>query len=72
MEKTTKTKNRFLRLSDVIDSTGLSKSTIYSQIQKGTFPASIKLTERSVAWLESDIDEWMHDKLVKNMEKHHV
>jgi prophage regulatory protein len=37
----------------------LSKSSIYSQVQEGTFPAQIQIGVRAVAWLESDIEEWM-------------
>lgn len=50
---------KFLRLSAVIAQTGLSKSSIYSQIQQGNFPAQIQIGVRAVAWLESDIEEWM-------------
>ena len=51
--------SKFLRLSAVIAQTGLSKSSIYSQIQERTFPAQIHIGTRAVAWLESDIEEWM-------------
>ena len=51
--------SKFLRLASVIDQTGLSKSSIYSQIQERTFPAQIHIGTRAVAWLESDIEEWM-------------
>ncbi|HBA1391560.1 TPA: AlpA family phage regulatory protein, partial [Citrobacter koseri] len=29
----------------------------------GTFPRSIKIGPSSVAWLESEIDEWVNEKL---------
>jgi len=50
---------RFLKLKDVIKLTGLSRSTIYSKISKGNFPAQISISDRAVAWLEDDIIEWM-------------
>ena len=50
---------KFLRLSAVIAQTGLSKSSIYSQIEEGNFPAQIHIGIRAVAWLESDIEEWI-------------
>jgi len=50
---------RLLRLSSVIDRTGLSKSTIYKQIQERTFPSQARIGDRAVAWLESDIDRWI-------------
>ena len=48
----------FLRRSEVQRRTGLSRSTIYLRIKKGTFPKPVKLGERSVGWVESEIDDW--------------
>lgn len=56
-------KERFLRLSDVKARTGLSRSTIYLNISKGTFPRHISLGARCVGWLESEIDEWMQSRI---------
>ena len=50
---------RFLRLDEVREKTGLSKSAIYNQIRKGEFPVSVPIGSRTVAWLESDINEWL-------------
>ena len=43
--------------------TGLSRSTIYSKIETGTFPKPIKLSERSVGWLESEVQEWITERI---------
>jgi prophage regulatory protein len=56
-------KERFLRLSDVKERTGLSRSTIYLNISKGTFPKHISLGSRCVGWLESEIDGWMQTRI---------
>jgi prophage regulatory protein len=58
-------KERFLRLADVIERTGLSRSYIYLSISKDEFPTNIKLSSRSVAWLESEIDAWMQTRIHK-------
>lgn len=50
---------KILRLKDVINQTGLSRSSIYAFMQKGKFPLPIKLGERAVGWRESDIDQWI-------------
>lgn len=50
---------KFLRLKDVKEKTGLSKSAIYRKIKEGEFPASVPIGSRTVAWLESDINEWL-------------
>lgn len=49
---------KFLRLPVVKERTGLSRSSIYREIQAGTFPAPKALTARTVGWLEQDIDAW--------------
>ena len=59
----TKTKERILRLKEVKDRTGLSRSTIYLNINQGTFPKSISLGVRSVGWLESDINAWIEERI---------
>ncbi len=50
---------KFIRLPEVMALTGLSRSSIYLGVSEGRFPAQIQLGERSVAWLESDIQNWM-------------
>ena len=54
---------RLLRLKEVISQTGLARSTIYDLMGRGEFPKSFKITERSTAWLESDIQEWIENKI---------
>lgn len=56
-------KDKFLRLSDVKERTGLSRSTIYLNISKNIFPRPISLGARCVGWLESEIDEWMQERI---------
>ena len=50
-----------LRLPEVIDRTGLSRSSIYQRISDGTFPAPVVLGSgaRAVGWRETDIDQWI-------------
>ena len=50
---------RFLRLPEVAARTGLGRSTLYAQIQAGTFPQSCKLGPRAVGWIESEVSEWI-------------
>ncbi len=58
-----KQNRRILRLPEVIERTGLSRSSIYSFIQKNTFPKQISLGEKAVGWLEADIDLWIEHKI---------
>lgn len=50
---------RIIRLNEVINSTGLARSTIYKYISEGAFPKPIPLGDRSVGWLESEIHNWI-------------
>ncbi len=54
---------KFLRLSDVKARTGKSKTTIYNDIKKGTFPKQFPNGEGSVAWLESEIVKWQEERI---------
>lgn len=56
---------KFIRINDVINKVGLGRSTIYELISAGEFPKRVKLYRQAVAWLESDIDEWMLQKLAE-------
>jgi len=49
--------HRFLRKPDVLKRFGISNSQLYKLIQLGKFPAPIKITTRSSAWIESELDE---------------
>jgi prophage regulatory protein len=57
--------NRFIRLSGVQHRVPLSKATIYRKIREGAFPKPYALdgSGRSVAWLESDIDAWIDQRI---------
>ena len=48
-----------IRLRQDILKTGLSRSTIYTLIKLGDFPQQIKLSPRTMGFLESEIDAWI-------------
>jgi len=50
---------KFIRLTEVKNKTGLSRSSIYLRMSNGKFPQSISLGSRAIGWLESDINEWL-------------
>ncbi len=53
-----------LRLPQVKNQTGLSRSSIYQQIAENKFPRQIGLGGgRAVGWLESDIQNWIKQRL---------
>lgn len=57
---------RLIRLSEVMQQTSLSRSVIYRKMKKGSFPQNISLGGRSVAWLESDVQEWIEIQVAKS------
>lgn len=59
------TGDRILSKNDVIHLTGLSKSTIYMYIRDSKFPSPVKIGVRRVGWLESEISNWLQDKVSK-------
>ena len=54
---------RLIRLKELQSKTGLGASSIYAMMQKGTFPKAINISERRVAWIESDIDLWISERI---------
>ena len=53
------TKERFLRLPEVMSRTGKSRSAVYQAVKDKTMPAPIKFSRRFTAWTESSIDAWI-------------
>ncbi|WP_410677666.1 helix-turn-helix transcriptional regulator [Avibacterium paragallinarum] len=58
-------KERFISLNEVLERTSLSKSTIYNYMRKNKFPKSITISSNRVVWVESEIDNWIKEKLDK-------
>ena len=55
---------RFLRLKEVVGATGLSRMTIWRLERSGEFPRRRRLGPRSVAWLQSDVEQWIESRPV--------
>ena len=47
-----------LRMSSVIQVTGLARSTIYKLIAADQFPSPVCLVGRAVAWRRADVERW--------------
>jgi prophage regulatory protein len=54
-----------LRLPQVIDATGLGKTTIYELQGRGDFPMRVKITAHSVAWVEEEVQAWLAQRVEK-------
>ena len=54
---------RLIKLDTVIEITTLSVPTIYRLMKKGQFPRQIMVSERSARWSESEVLEYINEKL---------
>ena len=60
---------RMLPLKEVIYFTGLSSTTIYDMLDKKSnrydpnFPLQVKLSKGRVAWVESEVAQWLSKKI---------
>jgi prophage regulatory protein len=54
---------RLIRLPEVMRQTGLARSSIYDGIRAGTFPKPVQLCGRNVAWVESEAQNWIADRI---------
>ena len=66
MKEKAKAVPTLLRRRQVEQRTGLKVSAIYEGMRDGTFPASIKLGPRSVGWIDTEIDEWIRNRIAKS------
>lgn len=50
---------RILRLPSVTERIGLKRTAIYDMVRAGKFPKPVPLNDKSVGWLESEIEDWI-------------
>lgn len=58
-----------LRLNEVTNKTGLSRSTIYERIKKNSFPKPISLGERAIGFISEEVDAWIEDRITESREE---
>ena len=63
VSKGTDVPSRLVRLPEVLLRVGWSRSQVYKQVGLGRFPRPVRLSERTVAWLEADIDQWIQERV---------
>ncbi|OLQ88018.1 DNA-binding protein [Vibrio panuliri] len=54
---------RLIRLNEVLDMTGLSRSSMYRFIEDNQFPLQVQLGGRAVAWVECEVQEWIRQRV---------
>ena len=56
---------RIIKIKEVLKITGLGRSTMYQLIAISQFPKPIRLGPRAVGWLESEVHQWIAEKINK-------
>jgi prophage regulatory protein len=54
---------RFLRLPSVLERVPYSRPNLYRLVRLGKFPKPISLGGRAVAWIESEVNDWMAERV---------
>lgn len=54
---------RLIKLKEVKEMTTLAKPTIYRLIAAGMFPKQVSTGDRSVAWVEKEVEDWIFKKM---------
>ncbi|MDC9622767.1 AlpA family transcriptional regulator [Xenorhabdus sp. XENO-7] len=66
MPTMTTSKESLIRLPEVQRRTGYSKAWIYRLIKEDKFPKQVKIGSRSVAFVESEIDGWVDQRIAES------
>lgn len=54
---------KLIPITVVCELTSKSRSWIYDAVSKGTFPRPVKIGLRSVAWVHSEIQDWIQQRI---------
>lgn len=57
---------RLIRRKEVQEKTGLGASSIYALMVQGEFPKAISISERRVAWIESEVNQWIAERIASH------
>lgn len=57
------TAERLLRLPEVQDRTGLRRDSIYRKVKAGEFPQPVKISARASGWVESEITQFIQQRI---------
>lgn len=64
--KNNQSEPRLIRRKEVQTKTGLGASSIYAMMKSGEFPQCLNLSERRVAWIESDVNQWIASRIAEH------
>lgn len=58
-----------LRIPQVMERTGLRRTTIYKLMREGNFPKPRQLTSSAVGWREDEVEEWLSARPVAELKE---
>ncbi len=56
-------KIRILRIQQVKERTGLSRSTIYELVARGDLPRPVRIGQRTSGWIEAEVDKFLRERI---------
>lgn len=55
-------------LPSVTARTGLAKTTLYQLIKQKKFPRQVRISDKRVGWICSEVDDWINQKIDESRE----
>ncbi len=56
---------KFLTKEEVADRTSIKLRTLRGMVQRGLFPAPVKISPQRIAYVESEVESWMVDRIAE-------
>ncbi|MHB9807053.1 helix-turn-helix transcriptional regulator [Pantoea ananatis] len=58
-----------IRMPEAMRRTGYGKAWLYRLISQGFFPKPIKIGSRAIAFVETEVDEWIEQRIKESRKK---
>lgn len=56
---------RIMRLTEVMDTVGLGRSSIYKLAAEGSFPKSVSLGGSATGWVSDEVESWILERIAE-------
>ena len=54
--------SKLIRVNEVVERTGLARTTIWRLRKAGAFPAPVRLGTQNIGWREATISDWIETR----------
>lgn len=58
-----------IKRREVLARTALANSTLYRLMNAGDFPQSVSIGPRAVAWVETEVEDWIEQRIAAGRNK---